>query len=286
MYRAKSNGRNQYQFYAPEMNARGQELLALETDLRRAMERNELLLHYQPQLDLHSGRIVGVEALLRWQHPTQGLISPDDFIPLLEETGLIVPAGEWALRTACAEYRRRRESGHAPVRMSVNVSALQFGELALIDRIEQALRDEDVPPAHLEIEITESTVMHDVHETGEILAALDALGVRIAVDDFGTGYSSLAYLQRFPLDVLKIDRGFLQGSPDDASASVIAEASISLGHKLGLEVVAEGAETDAQMAFLRKHECDIVQGYYVSRPRPMVDILPMLENGALDGRMH
>jgi diguanylate cyclase (GGDEF)-like protein len=269
MYRAKANGRNQHQFYAPEMNARGQELLALETDLRRALDRNEFLLYYQPQLDLRNGRIAGMEALLRWQHPGHGLVSPDDFVPLLEETGLIVPVGEWVLHSACAQYRKCREAGHAPLRISVNVSARQFGDRALFDRVKQALRDEGVPPEHLELEITESTAMHDVQLTSEILDSLDALGVRLAIDDFGTGYSSLAYLRRFPLDVLKIDRAFVQDSPYNENVSVIAEASISLGHKLGLEVVAEGVETSEQMQFLHAHECDLIQGYYFSRPKPI-----------------
>ncbi|MHB1353900.1 MAG: EAL domain-containing protein [Thiobacillus sp.] len=268
MYRAKANGRNLYQFYAPEMNARGQELLSLETDLRRALDRGEFLLHYQPQLDLRHNRIAGLEALLRWQRPRQGVISPNDFVPLLEDTGLIVPVGEWVLHTACAHYRRCRESGFAPVRISVNVSARQFREDTLLKRVEQALREEGIPPHHLELEITESTVMQDVEMTGDILAALDALGVRLAIDDFGTGYSSLAYLKRFPLNALKIDQAFIRDSAHDSNIAAIAEASISLGHKLGLEVVAEGVETAEQLAFLRTHECDLIQGFYFSRPLP------------------
>lgn len=280
MYRAKANGRNQYQFYAPEMNARGQELLSLETDLRRALDRGEFLLHYQPQLDLRQGRIAGLEALLRWRHPQHGLISPGDFVPLLEDTGLIVPVGEWVLRDACVQYRKYRESGFESVRISVNVSARQFRERTLLEQVEQALRDEGIPSHHLELEITESTAMQDVEMTGDILAALDALGVRLAIDDFGTGYSSLAYLKRFPLDVLKIDRAFIQDSPYDGNISAIAEASISLGHKLGLEVVAEGVETAEQMAFLNAHECDLIQGFYFSRPRPADELASFLANHA------
>lgn len=283
MYRAKANGRNQYQFYAPEMNSRGQELLALETDLRHALDRKEFMLHYQPQLDLRNGRIAGMEALLRWQHPHQGLISPVDFVPLLEETGLIVQVGEWVLRNACAQYRKRHESGLPPVRISVNVSARQFRERSLLDRVRQALRDEGVPPEHLELEITESTAMQDVQITGEILAALDALGVRLAIDDFGTGYSSLAYLKLFPLDVLKIDRAFVQDCPYGGNVSAIAEASISLGHKLGLEVVAEGVETAEQMAFLRAHECDIIQGFYVSHPKPVEEVERFMASHGVTG---
>jgi diguanylate cyclase (GGDEF)-like protein/PAS domain S-box-containing protein len=278
MYRAKANGRNQYQFYAPEMNARGQELLTLETALRHALDRNEFQLYYQPQLDLRNGRIAGMEALLRWERAGLGLVAPGDFIPLLEETGLIVPVGDWVLRNACMQYRKGREAGLAPLRISVNVSARQFSEQSLLDRVRQAIRDEGMPPDHLELEITESTAMHDVQLTADILDALDALGVRLAIDDFGTGYSSLAYLKRFPLDVLKIDRAFVQDSADNKNVSAIAEASISLGHKLGLEVVAEGVETAEQMQFLRTHECDMVQGYYFSRPIPVDEMVRFVAN--------
>ena len=268
MYRAKRRGSNQYQFYAPDMNARGQELLSLETDLRHALEREEFLLYYQPQLELRSGRIVGFEALLRWQHPVRGLVSPGDFVPLLEETGLIVPVGEWVLRQACAQCRAFQVVNGAPLRVSVNVSARQFGDRSLLDRVRQTLRAEAMLPGLLELEITESTVMQDVQTAGEILDALDALGVRLAVDDFGTGYSSLAYLKHFPLDVLKIDRAFVQDLPGDLNMAAITEASIFLGRRLGLEVVAEGVETAEQRAFLRMHDCDIIQGYHLSRPLP------------------
>ncbi|MHB1333709.1 MAG: EAL domain-containing protein [Sulfuriferula sp.] len=268
MYRAKGRGRNQYQFYTPDMNVRGQELLALETGLRRALSRNEFQLYYQPQMTINSGRIVGFEALLRWQHPDKGLISPANFVPLLEETGLIVPVGAWVLRAACAHYRKCCEAGQMPFRVSVNVSTRQFGDQALVEMVRQILVEEKMPPEHLEIEITESTAMQDVQMAGEILAALDALGVRLAIDDFGTGYSSLAYLKRFPLDVLKIDRTFVQDLHHDGNVQAIVEASISLGHKLGLEVVAEGVETVEQLRFLHTHHCDMMQGYYLSRPMP------------------
>ncbi len=283
MYRSKASGRNRYQFYAPEMNARGQELLSLETDLRRALDRGEFLLHYQPQLDLRDNRIAGVEALLRWKHPRDGVIAPGDFVPLLEDTGLIVPVGEWVLRNACTQYRACRESGVAPVRISVNVSARQFREETLLQQVEQALREECMPPHHLELEITESTAMQDVEATGDILAALDALGVRLAIDDFGTGYSSLAYLKRFPLDALKIDQAFIRDAPRDTNIAAIAEASISLGHKLGLEVVAEGVETADQLAFLRKHACDLIQGFHFSRPLPVDTLTPFLTRHAAGG---
>ena len=273
MYRAKGIGRNQYQFYAPDMNARGQELLALETDLRRALERGEFVLYYQPQLALDSGYVIGFEALIRWQHPERGLVSPNDFVPMLEDTGLILPVGAWVLREACAHYRRCREAGQMPIRISINVSARQFVDHELVQMVRDTLQKEGMTPEHLEIEITESTVMQDVQTAGEILNALDALGVRLAIDDFGTGYSSLAYLKRFPLDVLKIDQIFVQDLPHDANVSTIVEASISLGHKLGLEVVAEGVETAEQLAFLKSHGCDMIQGYYFSRPMSAADAI-------------
>jgi EAL domain-containing protein (putative c-di-GMP-specific phosphodiesterase class I) len=254
------------------MNVRGQELLALETGLRRALSRNEFELYYQPQMAIASGRLVGFEALLRWNHPDKGLVSPVDFIPLLEETGLIVPVGEWVLRSACAHYRQCREAGQMPFRVSVNVSSRQFGDQSLVQMVRQILMEEKMPPEHLEIEITETTAMQDVQVAGEILAALDALGVRLAIDDFGTGYSSLAYLKRFPLDVLKIDKAFVQDIQHDSNVQAIAEASITLGHKLGLEVVAEGVETLEQLQFLRHHDCDMIQGYYLSRPMPRQDM--------------
>lgn len=236
------------------------------------------------QLDVRSGRISGLEALVRWEHPAQGLVSPDDFVPLLEETGLIVSVGEWVLHNACAQYRRWRESGFPALRVSVNVSARQFREHSLLDRVRQTLRDESIPAEHLELKITESTAMQDVQATGEILAALDTLGVRLAIDDFGTGYSSLAYLKRFPLDVLKIDRAFVQeDAPHDGNVWAIAEASISLGHKLGLEVIAEDVETTAQMEFLRSHDCDIVQGFYFSHPKPVKGVERFITHYAAAG---
>ena len=269
--RAKSSGGNQCQFYELEMNARSQELLALETDLRRAIQREEFVLHYQPQFHLCAGRVAGFEALLRWRHPTRGLISPADFVPMLEETGLIVPVGEWALRRACEESRKLRDQAGAPVPVSVNVSARQFGDHRLVDELRYILRDQAMPPEDLELEITESTLMQDVQTVGEILAALGGLGVRLAIDDFGTGYSSLAQLKRFPLNALKIDRVFIEDLPWEDNCATIAEACISLGHKLGLEVIAEGVETAKQTQFLRMHGCDMIQGHYIGRPMPLDD---------------
>jgi diguanylate cyclase (GGDEF)-like protein/PAS domain S-box-containing protein len=267
MFRAKAVGRSQFQFYAPDMNAHSQELLDMETGLRLALKRGQFQLHFQPQLDLRSGRIVGCEALLRWQRETgAALIQPTEFVPLLEETGLILPVGEWVLRHACAQWRGAQSAARTPPRIAVNVSARQFGDGNLVDQVARVLREEAMPPESLEIEITESTVMQDVRLAGEILQAMDALGVRLAVDDFGTGYSSLAYLKRFPLDTLKIDATFIRDLPDDLEDAAITQASIALGHKLGFELVAEGVENREQLEFLRRWDCDLAQGYYLSRP--------------------
>ncbi len=268
MYRAKKNGRNHFQFYNPEMNARGQELLAMETDLRRALARREFCLFLQPQMSLHDNRIAGFETLIRWNHPERGMIAPADFIPMLEDTGLILPVGNWVLQDACRQFHKLRESTHPPDRLSVNVSARQFNDLEFVNMVRDILREYDIPPSHLELEITESTLMQDVKIVETILKSLHKLGVRLAIDDFGTGYSSLAYLKRFPLDVLKIDQMFIRDVESDADVRAIVEASISLGHKLGLEVVAEGVETAEQLAFLRAHECDLIQGYFLSKPMP------------------
>jgi len=269
MFRAKNDGRNRFQFYAPDMNAHSKEKLDLETALRRALQRDEFVLHYQPQLDLRSGRIAGCEALLRWQRTPGGpMAKTTEFVPLLEETGLILPVGEWALRKACAEWRAAQNGSKAPTRISVNVSARQFSDHNLVDNVARVLRDETMHPGTLEIEITESTLMQDVHATREILSGLSALGVRLAIDDFGTGYSSLAYLKRFPIDTLKIDATFIRDLPGDADDAAITQASIALGHQLGLEVVAEGVESRAQLDFLGKHQCDLIQGYVFSHALP------------------
>ncbi len=277
MYRAKSNGPNQYRFYASEMNARGHELLKLEADLRLALAREEFLLHYQPQLDLRSNRNLGIEGLIRWQHPVRGLISPLDFVPLLENSGMIIPVGDWVLRQACRVHRTIREAGFDNFRVSINVSAAQFNDEYLFDKISRTLQEEQMPQQALELEITENILMKDPVSAAETLRAIHALGVRIAIDDFGTGYSSLAYLKRFPLNALKIDRTFISDLIDDPSDAAIAEASISLAHKLDLEVIAEGVETAKQLEFLRTHGCDMVQGYYLSKPLPWPELMKFLQ---------
>jgi diguanylate cyclase (GGDEF)-like protein len=268
MYRAKEHGRNNFQFYTAEMNERVNERLALENALRRAIERNELLLHYQRRVDLRSGAIIGAEALVRWMHPEWGLVHPARFIPLAEETGLIVPIGEFVLREACRQARAWIDEGLKPGVVSVNLSARQFRQEGLVRRVSRVLVDTGLDPQHLEMELTESTVMHNVDAAIATLQGLKSLGLSLSVDDFGTGYSSLAYLKNLPLDKLKIDRSFVRdiGAGAEANEGVLAQAIISLGHNLNLHVVAEGVETDAQVRFLRKHKCDEVQGYFYGEP--------------------
>jgi diguanylate cyclase (GGDEF)-like protein/PAS domain S-box-containing protein len=278
LFRAKAKGRSQYQFYAPDMNARSKELLDTETALRQALARNEFKIHFQPQFNMLTGHVTGCEALLRWQRPGHELlIPPTEFVPLLEETGLILPVGEWVLRNACSQWRAYQATHRMPPRIAVNVAARQFSDYKLVDMVARVIKEEAVRPDALEIEITESTVMQDVHLAEEILDALDALGVRLTIDDFGTGYSSLAYLKRFPLDVLKIDATFIRDLPHDVNDAAITAASISLGHSLGLEVIAEGVETREQYDMLRTLGCDCVQGFYLSPPLAPELAVPFVE---------
>jgi EAL domain-containing protein (putative c-di-GMP-specific phosphodiesterase class I) len=268
MYRAKEHGRSNFQFYTSEMNDRVNERLALEGALRRALERQELLLHYQQKVDLRSGAIIGAEALVRWMHPEWGLVRPARFISLAEETGLIVPLGEWVLREACRQARAWLDQGLRPGVVSVNLSARQFRQQDLVRMVSRILEETRLEPAHLEMELTESMVMHNVGSAIATLQGLKSLGVRLSVDDFGTGYSSLAYLKDLPIDALKIDRSFVRdiGGGAEAGEGVLAQAIISLGHNLHLKVVAEGVETDAQVRFLRRHGCDEVQGFLYGEP--------------------
>ena len=269
MYRAKSHGRNTFQFYTAEMNELAIERLTMEQSLRRAIERGELLLHYQPRVNLHTGEVDAVEALVRWQHPERGLILPDRFIPLAEETGLIVPIGEWVMRTACKQGQAWRRAGIPPLIVSVNLSARQFWGGGLVRLVSDIVAETGMGD-HLELELTESMVMHDAENVIQTLQGLKAIGVRLSVDDFGTGYSSLSYLKRLPLNALKIDGSFVRditatGGPDDG---ILPKAIISLGHSLHLKVIAEGVENDAQHQFLAAHHCDEMQGYFYSRPVP------------------
>ncbi|QBQ56047.1 putative bifunctional diguanylate cyclase/phosphodiesterase [Nitrosococcus wardiae] len=276
MCTAKHTGRDQFRFYAPKMKDRGRELLALETDLRRALEREEFILHYQPQLDLSTNQITTVEALVRWQHAQRGLVSPGDFIPLLEQTGLIIEVGNWILETACKQAQAWWACGY-PLRIAVNCSAHQFQQY-LLDTVHQLLQKHSLNPACLELEVTESVVMQDVQYATHILEHLKAMGVTLAIDDFGTGYSSLAYLKRFPIHSLKIDHSFVHELSDDSEDAAIAEAIVLLGHSLDLEVVAEGVESEAQARFFQNHQCHRIQGYWIGRPMPAENLFPLIES--------
>ncbi len=266
MYRAKDLGKNNYQFYSADMSARAFERLTLESSLRHALERSEFLLHYQPQIDTNSGKVVGVEALLRWQHPELGLIAPSDFVPLLEETGIIIPVGEWVLRAACEQLRKWRRAGREHLRIAVNLSARQFNEPNFASIIDRAMQASGCNPTLLELEITESIIMRHTQLTIQALDALGSMGTRLAVDDFGTGYSSLSYLRRFPIDTLKIDRTFIHDIQSDADDAAITSAIIGMAQRLKINVVAEGVETKEQIDFLQSNGCYVMQGYFFSKP--------------------
>jgi diguanylate cyclase (GGDEF)-like protein len=271
MYGAKAAGRNNYQFYTTEMNQNALKKMQLEARLRRAIERQEFVLHYQPKVDLISGNVSGLEALVRWQPPDSGLIPPNEFIPLLEETGLIVPVGEWVLREACRQIVAWRRLGIEPVPVAVNLSGRQFQQAGLDMTIAAILQEYAIGPRWIEIEITESSLMQRPDDAVAVLQNLKALGLRISIDDFGTGYSSLGYLKRFPLDALKVDRSFVRDVTIDADDASITCAILTMAHSLNLKVIAEGVETAEQLAFLRANRCDEVQGYLFSKPLPSAD---------------
>ncbi len=279
MYRAKERGGNTYEFYAADMSARAHARLALENALRHALERNEFLLHYQPVVDLTSGRVAGVEALVRWRHPERGLVAPDEFIPVAEETGLVVRLGEWVLREACRQCQVcGGEAGPAP-RLAVNVSPRQFQQGNLLRTVTRALDATGLDPRRLDLEITETLLMQNAEGALAAMRELGALGVQFSVDDFGTGYSSLAYLKHLPIGHVKIDRSFVRDIPADANDAAIVAAILSMAHSLGIQVIAEGVETEEQLEFLRAHGCDAAQGYYFSRPLPAEDFVPRLKEG-------
>ncbi len=266
MYGAKEHGGNRVRRYTPELSAHAGERLEVETQLKQALQRGEFVLHYQPQIDIASGRIVGVEALVRWQHPLRGLVPPMHFIPLAEESGLIEPIGEWVLRTACAQAAAWQQSGMPALRMGINVSARQFHSASLESVVAQVLAEHGLAPEQLELEITESLSMKYPEESIRILASFKALGIGIAIDDFGTGYSNLAYLRRFPVRRIKLDRAFVSELDSPSSNHAIVEGIVAMAHKLGLQVVAEGVETVAQRNQLLRYGCDELQGYWFSRP--------------------
>jgi len=277
MYRAKKSGRNTFQFFLPEMHHRAVRRLEIETALRCALEREEFLVHYQPKVDLRTSRIVGFEALLRWRHPQFGVLSPAEFVPILEDTNLIAPVGEWVLREACAQVGRWAAMGLAPRPVAVNISARQFRGRNLDRVVTRVVEEAGIDPALLELELTESLLMEDPEETVRTLRALKDFGVRLSVDDFGTGYSSLASLRRFPIDALKIDRAFVKEMDRDATSRTIIDTIIGLAHTMKARVIAEGVETAQQAARLARVGCDYLQGYHFSRPVPAQQIPVFVE---------
>ncbi|MCR4346662.1 MAG: EAL domain-containing protein [Sulfuricaulis sp.] len=284
MYKAKSLGRNNYQFYDARLGAQSQERLVLETSLRKAVQQGNLtlyfqpqvLLHYQPQYDRFSGQIVGAEALARWQHPDLGLLYPERFIALAEETGLIIPVGEWLLRAACEQSVAWRKQGLPPLRVAVNISPRQLQYKGIVEQVGRVIEETGVDPAHLEIELTESLILHNHAEIKSVLFELKNMGLTLAIDDFGTGHSSLANLQLLPIDAVKIDKSFVHNITHDEHSAAIAMAVIEMAHKLGIRVVAEGVEMEEQLVYLHSHQCDIMQGYYFSRPVPAADFETLL----------
>ena len=288
MYRAKELGRNTFQFYGKDINTRVSERLGMETSLRRAIERNELILRYQPQINLTTGRIFGAEALIRWRHPKLGTVPPERFIPLAEETGLIDAIGEWVLRTACAQNKAWQDARLPKIVVSVNLSARQFRQKGFAESISRVLRETGLPSRYLGLELTEGLVMHDTAAGVPILENLKKMGVNLSIDDFGTGYSSLSYLKRFPIDELKIDQSFVRDVMVDPNDATIAKAIIALALELNLKVTAEGVETEKHIAFLQQHRCDQAQGFYFSRPLPSHEFGALLEQSTLhatsDGR--
>ena len=279
MYYAKDNGRNNYKFFEQKMNARAVQRQSIEAGLRRALERQEFVLYYQPKVDLDSGIIVGVEALIRWQHPERGLLLPNQFVPIAEECGLILPMGRWVLREACLQARAWLQAGLPPITVAVNTSALEFRAKDFLHNLRTTLEDTHLDPRYLELELTESVLMRDAESTDSVLHALADLGVKLAIDDFGTGYSSLSYLRQFPIDSLKIDQSFVNqmtSNPDDAA---IVSTVISMGKSLKQRVIAEGVETSEQYAFLLAQDCDEGQGFYFCHPMVAAALTTLLQTG-------
>jgi len=276
MYRAKERGGGSYEFYARQMHQQGSDRLVMEAALRRALERGELELHYQPKMNLRTQGIVGVEALMRWRHPVLGLVPPAQFIPIAEETGLIVAMGKWALQTACGDARDWQRRGLPPVQMSVNLSPRQLTCPTLVADVVETLAASGLDPMLLELEITESAMMQNPEQSTVLLQQIRDMGVGLAIDDFGTGYSSLSYLRRFPLSTVKIDRSFVHDLSTHADAKALISAIIALAHALRLNVVAEGVETTEQLSYLRMHDCDEIQGFWLCEPVPAQQVCTFL----------
>jgi EAL domain-containing protein (putative c-di-GMP-specific phosphodiesterase class I) len=286
MYQAKEDGRRSYQFFEPAMNVRAVERQSIEESLRRAVERKEFTLYYQPKINLRTGEITGAEALLRWTHPTLGSVSPARFIPVAEDCGLILPVGQWVLREACKQAQAWAHAGLPPATMAVNISAIEFRDVHFLEGVFAILEETGLDPSSLELELTESVLMKHADSTESILKALRARGVQVAVDDFGTGYSSLSYLRKFPIDALKIDQSFVRQITAAPADTTIVTAVISMGRSLNLRVIAEGVETQQELTFLQAHQCDEAQGYYFSRPVVAQQFAKLLEAGIPQPVLH
>jgi EAL domain-containing protein (putative c-di-GMP-specific phosphodiesterase class I) len=280
MYRAKEWGRNVYRLYTPDMSASAAERLELEAAMRRALERDEFELYYQPQVDIRDGSFVGVEALLRWNHPTRGLLAPGDFIDLAEQAGYIGDIGHWVLRTACEQAGRWKAEGLPFGRVAVNLSAREFVQRNIVENVARALEATGLEASMLELEITETIAMYNTEQILAILHLLREMGVRVAIDDFGTGYSSMSYLKRFPIHTLKIAQDFMRDVDVDSQSAAIASMLIELCRELGLDIVAEGVETQSQLDFLRERGCYVIQGYLFSRPVTAAELGQILRDGA------
>ncbi|MEN9357702.1 MAG: hypothetical protein RL695_1873, partial [Pseudomonadota bacterium] len=283
MHHAREQGFNQYEFFSKSLNVEVFKKLALENSLRRAIERNELRLYYQPKFNVATGQVVGMEALVRWCHPDIGIVPPFDFIPLAEESGLIIPIGEWVIEEACRQSQAWQAAGMPPLPVAVNVSGVQFELKEFAAKLDGVLRRTGIEPGCLELEMTESVLMSNVANAMHTLKCLKEMGIKISVDDFGTGYSSLSYLSRFPIDELKVDRSFVMHVPDNKTDATITAAVIALAHSLGLQVVAEGVETKEQADFLVGNGCVVMQGYLYSRPIPADEIPPLVAAGLVGG---
>jgi EAL domain-containing protein (putative c-di-GMP-specific phosphodiesterase class I) len=286
MYHAKEHGRNNFQFFRTEMNLRAVERQSLEGSLRRALEREEFLLHYQPKVNLDTGEITGIEALIRWQQPERGLVPPAQFVPVAEDCGLIVQIGRWVLREACKQARAWQNAGLPLLPLAVNVSAVEFRDESFVEGVRAILSETGLEARYLELELTEGVLMEHAESTAAVLQQLRMMGVHLVVDDFGTGYSSLSYLQQFPIDVLKIDRSFVRRITADLDDSPIVSAIIDMGKNLSQRVIAEGIETPEQLAFLRAHHCAEGQGYLFSQPLAAAQFAHLLQMGRTETVVH
>ena len=279
MYHAKDKGRNNYQFYTESMNAAAAKRFIIENQLRKALSHNEFQIHYQPQVDITNGDIIGTEALVRWMHPDRGLLFPETFIPLAEETSLIVPIGEWILQAACLQNLALQTTGSASLCIAVNISSIQLRQKNFVEAVLRTIRDVGIDPCCLQLELTESIIMENVEANINTLRELRACGLRLSIDDFGTGYSSLSYLKRLPVNTLKIDKSFIKNIEMDPDSTAIVKAIIDLGHNLNLQVTAEGVETEQQLAFLQKYRCDYIQGYLFCKPLPANELIQFFREG-------